>query len=283
MQVRPAQPATAWQLFMQSTWMPGEALNSLAWEKERVALARRALDIDPNLGQADSVLADKLAYLANVDPPSDTKEAHAEAGEHARRALDLAAGDADAMFNISNYHWHAGHISEAVAAIQRTLELDPNHVLARFLVKAVPYGCSAAPQSVIDDLIGFDARLSSDNPVRSVTLTWISLLYLNNGDFVRAAEAGRRSERMFRTPNTVYRLAASLVQLGDKKSAVDLINQQRGGWPNLDLRHYADVAIPRRCGGAPKAYYLYRIYSELADAVDAAAKRDAIPTGAVNR
>jgi tetratricopeptide (TPR) repeat protein len=283
MQVRPGQPATAWQLFMQSTWMPGETLNSLAWEKERVALARRALEIDPNLGQAHSVLADKLAYLANVDPPSDTEEARAQAAQHARRASDLAPGDADAMFNISNYHWHTGHISEAVAAIQRTLELDPNHVLARFLVKAVPYGCSAAPQSVIDDLIAFDARLTSDNPVRSVTLTWISLLYLNNGDFVRAAEAGRRSERMFRTPNTVYRLAASLVQLGDKKAAVDLINQQRGGWPNLDLRHYADVAIPRRCGDAPKAYYLYRIYSELADAIDAAAKRDAIPTGAVNR
>jgi hypothetical protein len=185
------------------------------------------------------------------------------------------------MFNVSNYHWHAGHISEAVGATQRTLELDPNHVLARFLVKALPYGCSAAPQSIIDDLIAFDAGLSSDNPVRSVTLTWISLLYLNNGDFAHAAEAGRRSEQMFAAPNTVYRLAASLVQLGEKKAAVNLIDQQRGRWPNLDPRHYADVTIPRRCGNAPKAYYLYRVYSELADAVDAARGPGATPTGSV--
>jgi TolB-like protein len=283
LETRPAQPATAWQLYMQSTWMPGGARNSLAWEKDRVALARRALEIDPNLGQADSVLADKLAYLANVDPPSDTEEARAEAAEHARRALDLAPGDADAIFNVSNYHWHAGHISEAAAATQRTLELDPNHVLARFLVKAVPYGCSAAPQSIIDDLIAFDTGLSSNNPVRSVTLTWISLLYLNNGDFVHAAAAGRRSEQMFPAPNTVYRLAASLVQLGERKAAVDLIDQQRGRWPNLDLRHYADVVIPRRCGNAPKAYYLYRVYSELADAVKATRRENATPTSAISR
>ncbi|MGE0023856.1 MAG: hypothetical protein AB7S70_09525, partial [Hyphomicrobium sp.] len=40
METRPAQPATAWSLYVQSTWIPGDAArSSLAWEKERVALA----------------------------------------------------------------------------------------------------------------------------------------------------------------------------------------------------------------------------------------------------
>ncbi|MCC7252614.1 hypothetical protein [Hyphomicrobium sp.] len=266
----PAQSATAWQLYMQSTWMPGEARNDLAWEKERVALATRALEIDPNLGQAHSVLADKLAFLANVDPPSDTEAARRHAFEHARRAIELAPGDPDAMFNVSIHHWHAGRTLESLDATRRTLELDPHHVLARFLVKGIPYTCAEVPQAVIDDLATFDAAISPDNPVRWVTLYWISRVYLNNNDLERAHDAARRADQVFRSPDSFYQLAAILVQLGEPEAAVAQINQQRQNWPNLDPRHYAEVTIARRCGGAPKAAFLRRIYSDLADAVEAA-------------
>lgn len=270
-EARPGQPATAWQLYIQSTWMPGaSARNSLAWEKQRVELAKRALERDPNLGQADSVLADKLAYLANVDPPSDTEAARAEAALHARRAMELAPDDADAVFNVSIHYWHAGRIAESLAAKRRTLELDPNHVLARFLFKAVPYTCAAAPQAAIDELAAFDANLSPDNPVRWVTLTWISLLNLFNGDFPLALEAARRSDQIFRTPYTVFYLAGILVQLGKKDEAVSEIDRQRVTWPTLDPRHFADVAVPRLCGQAARADFVRRIFDDLADAVEAA-------------
>lgn len=267
---------SAWQLYLQSTWMPGwapgEARNSLAWEEARIALARRALSLDPNLGQASSVLADKLAYLANVDPPSDTEEARGEASRHARRALELAPNDADVVFNISIHHWHMGHIAESLAATQRTLELDPNHVLARYLVKAVPYTCADAPPEVLNALKAFDAALSPDNPVRWLTLYWISRLHLNNNDLEKARDAGRHANQIFRSPDSFYQLAAILVQLGETEAAVTQIEQQRGNWPNLDPRHYADVAVRRRCGGAPKAAFLSRVYGDLARAVEAAAQ-----------
>lgn len=270
MEARPAQPATAWQLYMQSTWMPGGGRNSLAWERERVQLATRALALDPNLGQADSVLADKLAYLANVDPSSDTEEARARAALHARRALELAPDDADVMFNVSIHHWHAGHMKEAIEATRRTLELDPNHVLARFLAKAIPFTCAPAPQPVLDELVAFDAALSPDNPVRWLTQYWISRLFLNNNMLEEAREFAQRSDQIFRSPDSVYQLAAVLVQLGDVQAAIAEIDQQRTGWPTLDARHYADVTIPRRCGGAPAGGFLRRVYGALADAVDAA-------------
>lgn len=269
MRGRPARPETAWQLYMRSTWVPGEARNSLAWEKERVAFATRAVNLDPNLGQAHSVLADKLAYLATVDPPSDTDEARTSAQLHARRALDLAASDADVLFNLSIHYWHSGRIAESLEATRRTLELDPNHVLARFLVMAVPYTCSEAPQGVIDSLLAFDANLSPDNPVRWLTWHWISLLYLNTGDFTRALEASRRSDQVFRTPNTTYLLAALLVQNGETQEAIEKIANQGENWPNLDARHYADVTIRRRCKDAPRAEFIHRIFSALADAIDA--------------
>jgi len=267
---RSGQPATAWQLYIQSTWMPGSGRNSLAWEKERVVLARRALELDANLGQADSVLADKLSYLANVDPPSDTEAAHAEAALHARRVLDLVPDDADAVFNVSIHHWHEGHLKEALEATQRTLELDPNHVLARFLIKVVPYTCSPVSPAVIEDLVAFDAAISPDNPVRWVTQYWISRLHLNNNSLDAALDAVRRSDHIFRSPDSVYQLAAILVQLGNVQEAVAEIERQRTSWPNLDPRHYADVTIPRRCGDAPASAFLRRAYGALADAVDAA-------------
>ena len=268
--IRPAQPATAWQLYLQSTWMPGAGRNSLAWEQERVRLARMALKRDPNLGQADSVLADKLAYLANVDPSSDSAEARAEAALHARRALELAPDDADVMFNVSIHYWHAGQIKESLDATRRTLELDPNHGLARFLVMAVPFTCSVAPQTVIDELVAFDAAVSPDNPIRWLTLYWISRLYLNNNNLEEARDAARRSDQIFRSPDSFFQLAAILVQRGEAQEAVRQIDAQRESWPSLDPRHYADVAIPRRCGGEPAGAFLRRIYGALADAVDAA-------------
>lgn len=266
--------ATAWQLYLQSTWVPGEARNSLTWEKERIALAERALALDPSLGQAHSVLADKLAYLANVDPPSDTAEARAAARGHARKALELSPADADVMFNIAVHHWHMGNIARSLDATKRTLELDPNHVLARFLVLAVPYTCASAPANVIRDLETFDAALSPDNPVRWVTLYWISRIHLNNNALASARDAARRAEQIFRTPDSFYQYAAILVQLGETNAAVAEIERQRLYWPNLDPRHYAEGTIARRCKDAPRARYLGRVYGALADAVETATKGD---------
>ncbi|MGD1880088.1 MAG: hypothetical protein ACFB13_21615 [Kiloniellaceae bacterium] len=260
---------SAWQLYIQATWVPGAASSSLAWEKQRIALAERALVLRPDFGQAHAVLADKLAYLANVDPLSDTPELRAEADYHAQRALELAPADADAMFNVSIHYWHAGRLEEAARATRRTLELDPYHALARMLVQTVPYSCSPPPRSVLQKSVTYDAALSPDNPVRWVTLTWISTLYANNGNFPRAATAARRSHRIFSTPDTTLRFAAILHRLGETGEAVALVEGLRRGWPSLDLRHYAEVTIPRRCGTEPQAKILQALYGDLADAVAA--------------
>jgi TolB-like protein len=51
---------SAWELYIQATWQPGAASSSLAWERERIALAERALELRPDFGQAHAVLAEKL-------------------------------------------------------------------------------------------------------------------------------------------------------------------------------------------------------------------------------
>ena len=97
--------ASAWQLYLRTTWSPGEGVSTLAKEIERLSLARQALKLDPDFGQAHSVVAEKLTYLANIDSEFDTQTLRSEAEHHAHRALELASDDADAVFNIAIHYW----------------------------------------------------------------------------------------------------------------------------------------------------------------------------------
>ncbi len=256
--------SSAWELFMRSNWTPNAGVNSLAREKKRVAIAQHAVEIDAKSGKAHSVLADKLSYLAVVDPTSDTTERHIEADYHARRALEFDPIDADVLFNVFLCYWHAGRLKEGLGIIKRTLELEPNHILAYFLVKTIPFANTRAPQEVIDDLITYSSELAGDNHARWVALTWTGMLYFNNGNYDQAAEYSWRTHEIFKTPESRYRLAASLIKIGEKETAVDLIFDAIGDWPTLDLYHYANVAVPRRLGDGQIVQRIQNDYLELA-------------------
>ncbi|GAB4361178.1 MAG: hypothetical protein Kow00114_15470 [Kiloniellaceae bacterium] len=264
-----ADSLSAWELYLQATWVPGAATGSLAWEQERVALAERALALRPYFGQAHAVLAEKLAYLASVDPPSDTAALRRKAVFHAQQALELAPQDADVLFNVSQYYWHIGRLQQAADTNRRALELDPNHALARMLADTLPFTCAAPPQAVLQAAVTYDAALSPDNPIRWMTLDWIAALYMNNGNFQRAAEVGRRSRLIFSSPDSTLRHAAVLLRLERTDEALALVADLRRHWPNLDPRHYARIAIPRRCHGEPGAGLQSGLFNDLAAAVEA--------------
>lgn len=263
-----AESLTAWELYIQSTWLPGAASASLAWEEERIALAERALELRPDFGQAHAVLAEKLAYLSSVDPPSDTAETRRRAVLHAQRALELAPADADVMFNVAMYYQHIGRVQQAADMAQRALELDPNHALARLLVDTLPFSCAAPPRDILQDAVAYDRALSSDNPIRWQTLEWIGVLYMNQGNFLRSAEAGRRARLIFSTPDNTLRHAAVLLQLGQTEDALSLVDGLRRGWPHLDPRHFASVTVARICHGEPGAALHADVFYALADATE---------------
>ncbi len=256
---------TPWELYLAATWTPEEGVKSLASEHEHVDMARRALALAPGFGQAHSVMAEALSYLACVDPKSDTSQQWAEAARHARLAIEKDPTDADVVFNVSAYYWHAGRIADAISSTRRTLDLEPHHMLARFMSRALPYAASHVPDTIIHELEQFLADLAPDNVARWVPLTWLSLLSLNNDDFAKAAEYGWRTHEIYKTPDTRYRLCASLVQLGDTDAAVELIDEARDDWPTFDLHHYARVTIPRRRAGGPATARLVELFTKLAD------------------
>lgn len=255
---------SAWELYLMATWAPGEAISNLAWEKERVELALRSIELRPQFGQAHAVLADKLAYLAAVDPPSNSDAVIEKAKQHAHTASGLAPGDADVLFNLGIHHWHVGQSEQATRDMARVLELDPNHVLAKILVRVFPYTCTAPPDEILEEAVAYDAALASDNPVRWVTLTWLSMLHLNRGELELALAAEQRTHQIFQTPDTVVRMAALLNGLNRVEEAKALIAAQQRNWPNIDPGHFAEVTMPRRCKEFAEASTTLKLYKDLA-------------------
>lgn len=258
---------TPWLLYLNAAWVPGEAEDSLQWEKERVAYARRAIEIDPEFGPAHAVLADKLAYLANVDIDMEAAGARDEATQHARNALRLASDNPGAVANLANYYWHIGNMDMSEKMARRTGALDPDNGLAAFQALVHPYSCAAVPASVIAEAETFDAAMTSDNPSHWVTQTWLNQLYLNNADVARALAAGRKSFVTFRTPDTSLRLATTLVAAGKVAEARDIIQTIAPNWPHLSLYHYARSTMARRCGRQSEAGRMVKLYENMAQAM----------------
>jgi len=260
----PKADTTPWLLYLNAAWVPGDAEDSLEWEKQRIAYARKALELDPEFGPAHAVLADKLAYLANVDTKMEAAGARKAAIDHARTAFKLASNDPNVLANLTSHYWHIGKIEISGKVAQRTVELNPDNALVAFQALVHPYTCQNVPMDVIKEVQAFDASFAEDNPTRWVTQTWLSQLYLNNGDLSSALAAGRASYVIFRTPDTSLRLAATLVAAGEHEEARNAIEAVAPNWPGLNLHHYAKDVIPRRCGKQSEAQRMVALYENMA-------------------
>lgn len=255
------------QLFIMATWVPGPAENAVNWEKQRIEYVELALRNAPSFGAAHSVLADKLAYLANVYGPANSPEALEKARWHAQRAVELAPLNADAMFNVAQSQWHSGMVDASRASMRRVLELDDSHSLARFLEIVIPYTCAVAGDDVLERAIGFDARLSTDNPIRWLTLTWIAWLHAHRNEYELALERERQASLIFEIPYTFMRHAMLLNKMGRPDDAAKIILRQRTNWPSIDPEHFAAVTIPRLCREQDEPGAFVKRYEDLAAAM----------------
>ncbi len=255
---------SAHQLVVMATWIAGSSVNALEWQKERLALARRALEKDPNYGPAYSVLADKLAYLAAIDATINGDAALQEAKKSWQRAMELAPLDANVVFNVALGQWHSGYIDASTRSMERVVQLDPTHALAIFLSLVHPYTCGVAPDEIMREVEDFDSQLAADDPIRWITLTWIGLLRMSRGEYVLALEAEARAAQIFQTPYTTIRHAALLNLLDEPEAAFNLLESQRRSWPNIDPAHFADVTFPRQCKDADDPEGILRPYRKLA-------------------
>lgn len=255
---------SAWQLAIRAGWLPNDEISTQARQVRRIGYARKALELDPDEGRAHSVLADKLAFLANYDATWDTAAIRDEAEFHARRALELNPLDSDVALNVALYHWHAGHMKKCMWAARRALALEPNLFLAGFAVNFLPFAATIAPEAVLQDFIKLDEGLPADSVTRWIMQSCLCQLHLNNGDFDAVVNYGLRTNGVFALPETRLSLCAALDQLGSTDVAVRLINEAKADWPSLDLSHFANTVIPRRFGRSQVADRVQGYYLRLA-------------------
>jgi len=261
--------ASAAELFLVANWVPGTAVSSLAWEQDRIAIARAALEIDPDFAPAHAVLADKLAYLATVDPPSDTEANRDLAKFHASRTLSYSDQKPDVLYNILSHHLHLGNLAAAQRIAKRISGMDPNNALAKFYEESMLLTCQSATDAELASVLAFHESLTPRNPVRWITAHWIARIEMNRRNYEEVVRWGRESETIFQSLGAAYQLAAALVQVGEEDAAVALIDRHKENWPNLDAKHFATVVIPRRCGDFATVSQLRSDYKALAQILNA--------------
>lgn len=263
-------PATlsARQLYVMSTWFSGPTHSTLAWEKDRLKFARMAIQKDPEFGPAYSVVADKLASLANIDGPSDNEKASEEASLSRTKALELSPDDGLSVLNVAVSYWHSGHLKDAVRTIQRALDLDPNNALANYFIIAMPYTCVVAPDDVVNKATEYDASLGKDNPLRWITLSSLAGLHMNRGELQLALEVEEKAAQIFQTAFTIMRRVALLNQLGRKDEAIKLFTDQKTNWPTLNARHFSERTMPRICRDTGLPEITQKCYDDLTIAME---------------
>ncbi len=258
----------AWELYLLASVSAGDKLADLALEKHRAALAERALQLEPNLGEAHAALASRLSLLILADPESDTPETREKLLYHARRAERLAPQNPSVFYEVGLSYMRMGDREHAEQLMRRASELDPSQAYARILSGMFDGVCGAASPEMIDAMVREDARLADGNPVRWLTQGMLARLYLNSGQPKLAYFAQRQANQVGANPDMIFQYAAILNELGRTEDAAAWLDRWREDWPTLDVDHYADAALPRMCGDTKDSLPVRAPYIRLAKALD---------------
>ena len=164
-----------------------------------------------------------------------------EAMDAGRAAVSRDEMDHVAHFGLGRACEIAGNYPEAIAELEKTIELSPNFALAH-LGLAVVLNATGRPTEAIEHE-ETAIRLSPRDPVRWGVETQLAASYILLEDFKRAAEAGRRA---CRHPNAGFwaylNLIAALANLDLMEEATAAVNSLHARWPNFSLaRHQTEI------------------------------------------
>lgn len=270
---RPVMSLLPWELTLLVTWVPGS--ESQRWDgpprEDSYWLQRRALELDPDFAPAHALFAQLAAYHALLHPPFNTPEALARARGHAERATELAPYDAEVLYQVALYHQFIGEREKAGAALQRVIELQPNHPVAGINLAYVQGHCGGGDEKeAIARLSSMDRELSVSNPARWVAQAHVSAIHLARGEYRKAKEAALRSRQIAPMTLTAFTLAAAQAELGEVAAAAAVLAAHRREWPDMDVAYFADEIVPRWCFFGDRTADVQASFRKLAAAIPAA-------------
>jgi adenylate cyclase len=216
-QSKPPDSLDAWECVIRALSCLGQGSRDENTEAE--ALCRRAIAIAPGYGRAHSLLA--WALLRRTMWSGDLRPVVPEISAELQTALALDDRDPWAHFPQGMLQMRLRRFGEAVRALRRALELNPNFALAHALLAHV-LSLQAAPQEAVDSA-EHALRLS---PRDRLVGTYASLAMAN----VHFA-AGRHSECVTWARNMIekgpgylpghFLLTAALAMAGDLAAAAE--------------------------------------------------------------
>jgi adenylate cyclase len=148
---------------------------------------RRAIELDPDYGEAHAVLGLILAWRSCNDWTDDWYQAAKDAVGHCERALALAPNDAAVLTHIGFAYWWIGRFLKALPILERANTLNPNSAMTCALYGQVLATVGRTEEGVAH--VQRSLRLSPKDPLDYMFQTALAAAYFFAGRYELAKEA----------------------------------------------------------------------------------------------
>jgi adenylate cyclase len=213
---RPPATVGAWELYQQGMWH----LAKLDATENTVAcgLFARVIEQSPIFAAAHVGLAYGYSWMAGLYLTQAVEEARHVASIHARKAVELDPGDADAVAALAWTQMFYGEMDEVVGLARQALALNPNCARANVTLGLglIFSGRTAEGR----DAIGVFERLTPREPSVKIARRQIVVSYYFDRDYQRCVDSARHLLSTDPELPLNYRwMAAALGQLGRTEEA----------------------------------------------------------------
>lgn len=183
-----------------------------------------ALEIDPELAQAHTALAEADYYEVVYGFAGSIESNRERALRHARRAVSLDPEDAAAHSTLGRIHYLRGEHPDAIREFETALETNPGLALAHYgLGAALVF--SGRPGEALESL-ETAIRLSPQDPNMGSFLVRLADAYFLLGDPEKAVEIARRALQQPRFQWSRYSiLLAALAESGRREEASGILEE----------------------------------------------------------
>ena len=213
-----------------------------------VALARRAISLQPDYGPARAILSAALGFGSYAAFSDDFLAMGREAVAEARKAVEFDGNNPEVLLAAGTAHYFVGLFKKSHCLLERAVELNPNSAMACAL-----FGHAQAVLGKPDDgieLIEHALRLSPRDPQTYIFHALLSHAHFFAGRFDDAIRWSERSSQAKpRYPNSWIVLAAALAESGRMEEAARAIRKAIELVPKVSL---AVFRRPRAEGLWPK-------------------------------
>jgi adenylate cyclase len=205
-------------------------------------LLRGAADADPRFAAPLGALAYALYFDCALQFSASPELTVREALEVGRAAISRDASDPWAQFGMGRAHEIAEQYPEAIARLEKTIELSPNFALA-YLGLAVAMNLSGRHTEAIANA-ETAIRLSPRDPVRWGSETQLAAAYFQLCQYERTAEVARNAVRHANAGFWPHlHLIAALALLDRIDEAGAAVVDFRTRWPDFRI-----ASLPRAVG-----------------------------------